>query len=183
MKNFSSILLFVGLALATSTSRASVFVGSFPDGSETRSTLIGLRFWNLGDFIEQSFVNTGLSFVESINLDLNTSPNSLSGDTQDMDVIINGITVGSFSISPGDSVVPISITGFNVAAIGVDDFLLRLETTRTVTAFAGSAGIVAGSNNLELANSVPEPSSMAVWSLLGLVVGGIGWYRRKRQAA
>ncbi len=30
---------------------------------------------------------------------------------------------------------------------------------------------------------VPEPASIAVWSLLALVVGGCGWHRRKRQAA
>ncbi len=30
---------------------------------------------------------------------------------------------------------------------------------------------------------VPEPYSFAIWSLLALVVGGLSWHRRKRQAA
>jgi uncharacterized protein YxeA len=29
---------------------------------------------------------------------------------------------------------------------------------------------------------VPEPASIAVWSLLGLTIGGAGWWRRKRSA-
>jgi len=32
------------------------------------------------------------------------------------------------------------------------------------------------------AGAVPEPASIAVWSLLGLTIGGAGWRRRKRSA-
>ncbi len=66
-----------------------------------------------------------------------------------------------------------------------------------------SVGLVAGANTLEfrvtnasggsgnptglraefLSASVPEPGSLVVWSLLGLVLGGAGCWRRRKRAA
>ena len=64
-----------------------------------------------------------------------------------------------------------------VAPSGVADNYVFTSIEVWVAAEAGSA--VAGPM---LRAVIPEPSTCAIWSLLGLSLIGIGWYRRRRAA-
>lgn len=178
-----ALLLAVGIVIALQISNAFaaiVYEGSFPSPSSTRFTQSGSRFWNQGDYVEQLFTGTGLGNVSELSLELSIGPNSLNGDTQDMDAILNGNVIGSFMISPGNSFLNLNYAGFSIGGTGIgsDDYLLRLETTRTVNSGDGSAGIGDGQQNL-LMQQIPEPSTFML-AALGLV--GNGFCRRKRLA-
>lgn len=180
MKRIAS-RLFLTVALILTVSNASatlMYTDSFPSSATTRFTL-QTNFWNDGDFLEQLFTGTGLSEVNEFSLDLSVTANSLVGDTQDMDAILNGIVIGSFMVNPGDTLLNLSFTGLNVAGMGGggDDFLVRLETTRTVNGGAGSANFSNGTRNLTLQQNmmVPEPATAL---LMALGIAGLGYRRR-----
>lgn len=185
MKRFvgAVALVLVSVGSVGNASAAAMFVDSFPTAGATRSTASGVNFWNDGDFIQELLTGTGLSEMTSLTLDLPIIDNVLSSDTQDMDVILNSITIGSFMVATGDSTLNLFFDGFSVAGAGLggDDYTLRLETTRTVDGGAGSAGIGTGSGNLTLAqaNRVSAPGS-AILLLLGLGLGAIGSRQRRK---
>lgn len=173
--------LFLTAALIVTASNASatlMYTDSFPSPATTRFTLM-TNFWNDGDFLEQLFTGTGLSEVNEFSLDLSVTDNSLGGDTQDMDAFLNGVVIGSFMVNAGDTLLNLNFTGLNVAGMGVggDDYLVRLETTRTVISGAGSANFSNGSQNLTLQQNmmVPEPATAL---LMALGIAGLGYRRR-----
>lgn len=177
---FLAIFLAVG-AVSSHASANLIYTDTFPSASSTRSTLLGDRFWNAGDYVEQTFMDTGITRIDEFSLDLDIGPNSLSGDTQDMDVLINGIIIGSYQINPGDSFLSLNFT--DIGLIGTGDYLVRLLTTRTVTTGSGSAGILDGTaGNLVLTQqtlvAVPEPSALG---LLAFGLLGLGVVARRRQ--
>ncbi|GAB5382505.1 MAG: hypothetical protein Alis3KO_39200 [Aliiglaciecola sp.] len=180
MKVFSRITILCFLvstfALVGKASATAIFTTDFPTDSSTRFNQLGSNFWNDGDFIEQLFSGTGLSEVNEFTLDLSIVSNVLSGDTQDMSVMLNGIEIGDFMISAGDALVNIAFNGFNVMGMGGsgDDYLVRLETTRTVNGGQGSAGIANNTGNLTL-TQVSEPGVLAL-----LLVGGLAAFRRQK---
>ncbi|MEM7626874.1 MAG: hypothetical protein AAF333_14870 [Planctomycetota bacterium] len=175
---FRNLFVVIVLTLLGTEVRADFWTGSFPNGTETRQTARGDRFWNESDFIEETLLNTSVASVTTLDLDLVHDVNSLMGDTQDMDVILNGVTIGSLMIQPGDSVTSIRLSGFDVAATGGDGYVLRLETTRTVIAGRGSAGIGIGSSNLTIGNPIPEPGSVFFLAGLAAMLA-----KRKREGA
>jgi hypothetical protein len=107
----------------------------FPATGDTRFNLSGTNFWNQGDYIEGS--RTFTVPTQSMDMVLVVSPNVLSCDTQDMDVIVDGVTIGSFVVSAGDTQV---VANFTFAQIAAGVHTLRIETTRTVNPGCGSAG-------------------------------------------
>lgn len=175
----SSLVLTIALFLTVPNASATLmYTDSFPSPATTRFTQ-QVNFWNDGDFLEQLFTGTGLVSVNEFSLDLSVTNNSLTGDTQDMDAILNGVVIGSFMVNPGDTLLNLSFSGFDVAGMGVggDDYLVRLETTRTVLSGRGSANFANGSQNLTLHGDmrVPEPAT-ALLMTLGLA--GLGYRRR-----
>lgn len=151
------------LVVAVGAPTHAAYIDSFPSADSTRFTQLGQRFWNDGDFVQEAFLGTGLSSVQQVSLDLSIEPNSLAGDTQDMIVLLNGDQIGSYMIAPGDTLIDLDLTGFDVSGFGLsgDDYLLRLETIRTVSVGAGSAGILDGVQNLTF-NQVPEPATFVL---------------------
>lgn len=118
----------------------------FPATGDTRSTAIGTRFWNDGDFVEGTRTTT-LSSLSRVELTLDVGPNGLSCDTQDVDLIIDGTTVGSISIASGDEEV---VASFPVTGVTGPDYTFRLETTRTVSGGCGAAGYVNDTSTIVL---------------------------------
>lgn len=180
MKQMTFRLLLAAAFILTGSNASAtlMYTDSFPSPATTRSTL-ATNFWNDGDFLEQLFTGTGLSEVNEFSLDLSVTNNSLNGDTQDMDAILNGVVIGSFMVNPGDTLLNLSFTGLNVAGMGAggEDYLVRLETTRTVIGGAGSANFSNGQQNLTLQQNmmVPEPATAL---LMGLGIAGLGYRRR-----
>ena len=44
----------------------------------------------------------------------------------------------------------------------------------------GFTAVASGDNHNLALTSVPEPSSIIIWSLIGLTFAGIGWWRRRK---
>lgn len=63
---------------------------------------------------------------------------ALTCDNQDMELLINGVTVGPVIIAPSAAAVTPS---FSFAAIAGPSYTFRLQTTRTVNSGCGSAGL------------------------------------------
>jgi len=108
---------------------------TFPATGDTRSILLGTSFWNQGDFVEG--VRNFTELTDEIEMMLTISPNGLSCDTQDHALLIDGATVGTFSVGSGETQV---IQRFLFPAVTPGPHTIRIETTRTVTGGCGSAG-------------------------------------------
>jgi hypothetical protein len=118
----------------------------FPMPGDTRVTASGSNFWNAGDYV-QGTRSTGVASISAVTIHLEIGYNSLSGDTQDVAFIINGVTVGTFSVAGGNTAIDES---FSFASISGPAYTLRYETTRTVTSGAGSAGYSESGSTVEL---------------------------------
>ncbi len=116
---------------------------AFPLAGDTRVAAGGAYFWRLGDYVEGTRT-TGLATIDQIDVHLVVDPNVLSCDTQDVAVKINGITVGSFSITSGTTAVDRT---YSFAAIAGPTYVVRYETTRQVGSGCGSAGYADGSGS------------------------------------
>ena len=113
----------------------------FPAPGDTRVSLRGDRPWNAGDSI-QGVRTTGLPSITGVTLPLRID-NSLSCDSQDMRLRINGTAVGAVIVPAGAPMVNVDLT---FPAIAGPTYTVRLETTRTVGSGCGSAGIPDGSS-------------------------------------
>jgi hypothetical protein len=110
---------------------------NFPLSTDTIHSASGTNYWNVGDYVDGSRVTT-LSSTVGAAIHVVLAANSLTCDTQDMQVTINGVVVGSFSIQSGATIVD---TSFAFASITGPTYDLRYQTTRTVASGCGSAGI------------------------------------------
>jgi hypothetical protein len=110
----------------------------FPASGDDRDIDSGSNFWHAGDNVEGTRpIGLGATTMATIHLEI--IDNILSCDTQDMELRINGITVGSFSVMGGQTAVDAT---FTYPAIPVDGTVtLRYHTTATVAGGCGSAGI------------------------------------------
>ncbi len=111
--------------------------------------------------------------ITAIGFDLNPNPGTIHNPAG------NNPNVIDFTTSAGGG-------SFNLPTTDVTEFrgftfdMPFTSFTMTSNSFFPTWGL---DNLAAVSSPVPEPSSIAVWSLLALVVGGTGWYRRKRRAA
>jgi hypothetical protein len=122
---------------------------TFPDSGDTRMTAEsdGIYFWNDGDYVEGTRT-TSVPTLVRVNMTLEIGENSLGcGETQDGDFMVNGTTVGSFSVEEGDSQV---VETFSVPSLSGPDYTFRIETTRTVAPGCGAATYPNGVSTLQL---------------------------------
>ena len=100
-----------------------------------------------------------------------------ASDNEGLEILLNGQVVHTgnnqfasqeyFEIGPGSPfVIGENTLAFRVNNAGAGDMGLL------VTDIVGSAQL-----------AVPEPASIALWSLLGLAAAGFGWVRWKKQRA
>jgi hypothetical protein len=119
-----------------SSPECSVVPVSFPVAGDTRVASAGVYFWRLGDYVEGSRTTT-LGSVGRLDMNLVLELNSLTCDTQDIEVRVNGALVGTVAIAGGDSVIARS---FTFPAISGPTYTLGYHTAREVGSGCGSTG-------------------------------------------
>jgi len=148
------------------------FVWFHPSGGATPN-----HIWVAGDYWGQQFTGTGLASATHIDLTLDYDDNILS-QTLDMEVLLNGSTVGTFDINPGD--IGSHTYPFDFSSVAGPDYLLQVEATNTIDGGNGSVSIVTGDGlSVATLTDVPEAST---WMAGAIVVGLAGlrlWSRRK----
>jgi hypothetical protein len=123
-----------------------------------------------------SGLQAGTFQITTHHLIATPNPGDFDLFVQDADNPGFGQFVGNFDQGTGSTTTfnPNVIT-FDVFSNGVDDIILRMEQGTPTT--GGNTGGWFGFNGLEIA-AVPEPTSVACWSILGL---GLGYYRLRRK--
>jgi hypothetical protein len=128
-----------GTLQATITPATVTVTVDFPTASDPRYTAAGTRFWNLGDYVYGTRATSlGTIWQATMHLVVPAGENGLTCDNQDMRMMINGVEVGRFSITPGASAVDRT---FGFSTLAGPNYTLRYETVRTVNGGCGSAGI------------------------------------------
>jgi hypothetical protein len=108
-----------------------------PSSGDTRvGAGSGAYFWRRGDYVEGTRTSM-LPSVTSADIHLVITYNGLTCDTQDVDVKINGVTVGTFSISSTDTAIDRTYT---FSPITGPTYIIRYETNSTVASGCGAAG-------------------------------------------
>jgi len=119
----------------------------FPLPTDTSHTLEGGDYyWNAGDYVDGSRTTT-LASTTSATIYIAVENSLSSCGQQDMEMLINGIVVGNFVISSGET--SVSAT-FTYAAIAGPTYDLRYQTTATVASGCGSAGFATSGSTVTL---------------------------------
>jgi hypothetical protein len=121
------------------------------------------HIWVAGDYWQQDFTGTALSSATSESINLNIDDNILSGESLDLNSVINGSVVGSFVIGPG--VTGLFTDTFNFAAISGPDYLIQLIATNTIDPGFGSVSISDDGKSFVTLSSVPEPGTLTLLAL------------------
>jgi len=94
-------------------------------------------YYIAGDYIEGTRT-TSVPSLSRVEMVLAIASNGLSCDNQDSRLMINGVEIGRYSVTPTAATVMQAFTGFG--AIGGPTYTIRIETVRTVTSGCGAAG-------------------------------------------
>ncbi|TWU60134.1 hypothetical protein Poly51_04080 [Rubripirellula tenax] len=207
-RHIQAAFLSAALAIAMSaTSYAGVVTSvllDFPtEFSTTRDAINGFGVlgtgsavhFNLGDYVEQTYGNTGLSNTTGSQWQFSITDFTLDGVLNTFDARINGATVGSFSYTSDGvfgSVHDFDLTYTHAPAInsqigvmGPDSFFLTLLATSTVPTGSGTwawnPGGTVTLTGMSSAQAIPEPGSMALLTFATCSLG-IAAYRRRKTA-
>lgn len=156
---------------------------TFPAAGDPRFTLIGTNFWNDGDYVEgtRNLAEPAIA----VRMVLEIEENVLSCDTQDHYFMIDGTTVGTFSVAAGDTQV---VADFFFPDLPAGSHTVRIETSSTVAGGCGSAGFPEDVSTLTFyrrSTLVDVPAlDAAGLAALALVLAGVSlWLLRRRRAA
>ncbi|NJD58875.1 MAG: hypothetical protein FIA98_05690 [Anaerolineae bacterium] len=118
------------------------------------------NWWNTGDRVD-GYRQPGLNWVNKLTYNLQISDNVLSGGGHvDLDLSINGIIVGNFTILPGQT--SKSLT-FSFPAISGPGYSIRLRETNTVGPGLGSIELPINTSSLTLiGNTFPATGDSLV---------------------
>lgn len=155
---------------------------TFPAAGDPRFTL-QTNFWNAGDYVEGTRSLTEPAIA--VRMVLEIEENVLSCDTQDHYFMIDGTTVGTFSVEAGDTQV---VADFFFPDIPAGNHTFRIETSTTVASGCGSAGFPEDVSTLTFyrrSTLVDVPAlGGAGLAALALVLAGVSlWLLRRRRAA
>ncbi|TWU60130.1 PEP-CTERM motif protein [Rubripirellula tenax] len=146
---------------------------------------------NIGDYVEETFGNTGLANTTSSRWQFSMSDFTNPGIINTFDARINGVTVGSYSFAGGVSqshafdlnFVHAPIASYT-SVLGPDSFFFTLIATSSVPVNNGGWDWIPGGtvtlSGMQSANAVPEPASLAIFAF-GACAFGVTTYRRRRK--
>lgn len=138
-------------------------------------------FWEAarGDSITQAYTGTGLGSITGLDLSFTVPLNVLnSGAVVDWNVMVNGITVGSWVWTQADGTGPVNLA-YNFASIaGMGDYTIEMAVTNNVPPGDGSIAISNTGLATLVSTSSPEP---ATFGLFGVGLLGLGVLARRRR--
>ncbi len=177
----SAVLLVAGAAASQAAGplyfSSPDFVWYHPSGGATPN-----HIWVAGDYWDQTFNGTGLANATALGLNIDIDDNILDPTQQvNLDVLLNGTNVGSFSIASG-------VTGFvsntflfsPVLALGTDSFDIKMLETNTIPSGLGSVSMSINQTSYATlrGGAVPEPNTLALVAVGALGLAGLGLRRR-----
>jgi hypothetical protein len=139
------------------------------------------HIWITGDSWSQDFTSTGMTSIGSLTLSLRYNDNTML-ETLDIGVTVNGHSVGTFDINPGDSSDLETYHFGAIAGMGSgQDFDIAMTALNTIDPGDGSVSLadIDRSSTARL-GAVPEPSSVVL--LFSAMVAAALAIRRKLQA-
>lgn len=178
-------LLIAGAAF---TSQANAASFTFPSNASSWSSATNGAgtgssdyMWTTGDYTKLLVSGTGLNSVGSFSNDFTIY--NLLNENLGVDAIINGTTVGHFTIlgcayCRTNQNLSVSFNFAPVASVG-GDYTISYVLTNTIAGGNGSIKFLAGGTGTLGEGAVPEPAS---WALLLAGFGAVGYSMRRKQA-
>jgi len=110
---------------------------SFPTAADARFFMFGTLPWNAGDYYE-GVRDTMVPSVSQLDVHLPIVSNGLIDcGFQEAEVILNGVSLGSFVVAQGTTVIDAS---FPAPGVVGPQYTIRYQTTATVASGCGAAG-------------------------------------------
>lgn len=110
---------------------------NFPTAADPRFFASGSLPWNAGDWIE-GVRDTAVPSVSQLDVHIPIVNNGLTAcGFQEAEVLLNGVSLGSFVVAQGTAVIDQS---FAAPAVVGPQYTIRYQTTATVAGGCGSAG-------------------------------------------
>jgi hypothetical protein len=126
----------------------------FPATGDVVNVQVDPYWYNTGDYA-QGTRTPGLARVAAVKYDLTITNNVLNGTGHvDLDLFINGVVVGSFTVLPGET--SKSVTFF-FPPINGPNYTIRLQETNTVDPGLGSIVIPLNTSPITLYDSTTSP--------------------------
>lgn len=189
MKSVKTLTAFSVFSLVAGVAAPAYAITlDFPSSDSTLNTTNpDKNLFNAGHFIEETFTNTGLSSVSSIEYSFNLSANFLqNGGFANFDVSLNSTVVDSFTINEGDGLqFMFSETLDPVLQSPNGNYTIRFELTNDIPSGGGSVqfdDLDNPNNQVTLTAPSNQPIPFEAEGTMGLVVlGSYLFYRKKQQ--
>lgn len=135
----------------------------FPTAADTWEVMFYPYWWNVGDTAYGDY-DLDLSPVNHADITLYLTYNSLTAGCGfvNFDVMIDGATVGSFTVNPEDGFGPVEASLDFAPQSG--PFELRYQVTNTVAGGCGSISLDESGENMIVFSGEATPTEASTWS-------------------